>query len=1201
MSQAPQMADPRISREESQPDGPPGRSRGFSWLGIIGLACVVITLTLLFSGSPYPFLMFHTLAELVAVAVAWGVFMLVWNARRFIRNEALVILSGAYAWVGLIHLLHALTFHDMKPILGHEGADLATQLWVGARYIETGGWLLFALTLGRRVSSRLFLLGLSAAALLLLAAMLHWDAFPACWREGQGPTPFKIASEAAVCVGLLVAGVIMTRRSQELARGLFQGFRLALGASILSELFFLAYSNVDGMASVIGHVIKAISFGLLYFALIRLGLSQPYATLFYNYRRRSAELKMLSEQWRRFLDHMTVPMVILDEDGLIREQNPAAGRLGFAKTGSQHADSVWDLATREGRGAVHERIRAVVSTGRPQSFREQYVDSEGRRMAIESVLFRLGKNGGGKQQLGLVGMDISDRLARESEYASFVEAALDGFWLIDGQGNILDANQAASTMLGYPLHELVGKHISDIDAVETPEDTRGHLQEMVDKGYLRFETRHRRKDGRVIDVEIGVTFLGAGYERGMAFIRDISERRLNQTLLEARVKLEDLSHDRDLAGLMQAILDEVEVLTDSSIGFFHFADEDEQNLTLQAWSSNTVETMCTALVTERHYPVRTAGVWADALRQHKSLIHNDFESVVGKKGMPEGHAPVTRQLTVPIFRRGRIVALMGVGNKEAPYHEGDLGLVEKLADLAWDLVENKIIEERFKLAFATSPDGIAITSFPDGVFVDANPRFQELVGMDLEALSGMDAADLPLWRGGEGRRALVGQLVRTGKARNLELQLPDADGKLQFLLLSSNLVQMEGKDHVVSILRDITSVREAEEERLLLEAQLNHARKLETVGRLAGGIAHDFNNLLTVITGCVEMMQLDAGPDHPMAREIGMISQTAAKAAALTRQLLTYSRKQPGCSVLMRPSEMLRSNHALLGRMLGEEIDLRCETPADLPPVLADPSQFEQVIFNLLVNARDAMPHGGTISLKVERVQEEGVVCRGCGKRFGGDFIVTGITDSGPGIPPENLDRIFEPFFTTKDVGRGTGLGLATAVGILDACGGHITVKSEVGRGATFLVYLPVAGPETQAEAEERREPATLKGRESVLVVEDDAQVGQITSTILERNGYRVNLAEGPLAALELLSAEGCSPDLVLSDVVMPDMSGQDLMLAARTRGHRAPFLFMSGYPQDILDGRDLLTVDQPYLKKPFSPEGLLTAVRGILDSADRT
>ncbi len=1201
MPQAPQMTDSRISGEEQQPSAGPGPSRRFSLVGSIGAASVGITLVLLLAESPSPFLMFHTLAELVAVAVAWGVFMLVWNARRFIRNEALVILSGAYAWVGLIHLLHALTYEGMTPLLGHEGAGLAAQLWVGARYLETGGWLVFALTLGRRVSSRLFLLGLSAAALLLLAVMLHWTAFPVCWRDGHGPTPFKTVSEVAFCVGLLGAGVLMTRRSQELARGLFQGFRLALGASLLSEIFFLANSDVDGIAGIIGHVIKTISFGMLYFALIRLGLSQPYATLFYNYRRRSAELKMLSEQWRRFLDHMTVPMVILDEDGLIKEQNPAARRLGSPEAGCLNGDSVWNLSTGEKGETVQERIREVVSTGRPQSFREQHIDSGGRRLVIESVLFRLGENDGGKRQLGLVGMDISDRLARESEYASLVEAALDGFWLIDGQGNILDANQAASTMLDYPLHELVGKHISDIDVAETPEETRRHLQEMADFGYLRFETKHRRKDGRVIDVEVGVTYLGAGYERGMVFVRDISERRLNQTLLEARVKLEDQSHGRDLAGLMQVILDEVEALTGSSIGFFHFADEDEQNLRLQAWSSNTVATMCTAAVEERHYPVQTAGVWAEAMRQRRPVIHNDYDALPDRKGLPEGHAPVHRQLTVPIFRRGRIVALMGVGNKEAPYHEGDLGLMEKLADLAWDLVENKIIEDRFKLAFATSPDGIAITTFPEGKFVDANPRFQELVGLDLGDLSGMDAADLPLWRGSEGRQALVRELIRSGKARNLELQLQDAGGDRRFLLLSSNLVQLEGRDHVVSILRDITSVREADEERRLLEAQLNHARKLETVGRLAGGIAHDFNNLLTVITGCVDMMQFDAGPDHPLAKEIGMISQTAAKATALTRQLLTYSRKQEGRSLLMRPSEMLRSNQALLGRMLGEEIDLRLECADDLPPVLADPSQFEQVIFNLLVNARDAMPQGGGISLKVERVQADGLVCRGCGKRFGGDFIVTGITDSGPGIPPENLDRIFEPFFTTKDVGRGTGLGLATAVGILNACGGHITVESEVGRGAQFLVYLPVAGPESPAEAEEQREPVTLKGRESILVVEDDPQVGLIASAILERYGYRVMLAEGPQAARDRLESGGGSPDLVLSDVVMPDMSGQDLMLAARNRGHQVPFLFMSGYPQDILDGRDLLTGDQPYLRKPFSPEGLLRAVRGVLESAGRT
>jgi hypothetical protein len=377
-------------------------------------------------------------------------------------------------------------------------------------------------------------------------------------------------------------------------------------------------------------------------------------------------------------------------------------------------------------------------------------------------------------------------------------------------------------------------------------------------------------------------------------------------------------------------------------------------------------------------------------------------------------------------------------------------------------------------------------------------------------------------------------------------------------------------------------------ERRRLEEELRQAQKMESVGRLAGGIAHDFNNLLTTILGVSEMLLAGLPPGDPLAEDLGAVRDAGRRAAGLTRQLLAFSRKQ---RIEVRPlqlDEIVRAFAPMLSRLIGEDVKVRLDLAIGLPRVLADPAQVEQILMNLAVNGRDAMPDGGTLT--IELASEPG-------EAPAGPYVRLSVADTGAGMTADVAARAFEPFFTTKARGKGTGLGLATVYGIVKQHGGLVSVASAPGAGARFDVLLPVA-PDDRAEpagAAEREAPAPARGRgEVVLVVDDEPLVRRALSRALGSRGYTVLEAEGGAEALALVDARG-QVDLLLADVVMPGMRGPELVRAFRARCPGRPALLMSGYPDADGDGR--VTVD---LEKPLGPDALARAVRAALDAAGR-
>lgn len=386
-------------------------------------------------------------------------------------------------------------------------------------------------------------------------------------------------------------------------------------------------------------------------------------------------------------------------------------------------------------------------------------------------------------------------------------------------------------------------------------------------------------------------------------------------------------------------------------------------------------------------------------------------------------------------------------------------------------------------------------------------------------------------------------------------------------------------------------------ERNALEMQMRQAQKMEAVGQLAGGIAHDFNNLLTVITGYSDLTLLRLDPSHPLRNNIDEVNKACDRAAGLTRHLLAFSRKQ-----VLKP-EVLNLNNTVseMSRMLlpliGENVDLVIELSPDLWQVKADSGQIEQIIANLAVNAKDAMPLGGKLSIRTCNIFLDDEIVRRYESVQSGPHVLLTMSDTGDGMNPETVSRVFEPFFTTKEVGKGSGLGLSTVYGIVKQSGGYISIDSEVGRGTTFKIYLPRVDEEVAATEVSPRPSALLPGRETVLVVEDDNQVRSVAAMVLEVSGYDVLTAANGGEALLLCEQFKSKIDLLLTDMIMPGMGGQELSKRLLRLRPGTRVVYMSGYSENANIHHGVIEEGSDFIEKPFSPEVLTRRIREVLDT----
>ncbi|MEA5114354.1 MAG: PAS domain S-box protein [Geobacteraceae bacterium] len=809
-------------------------------------------------------------------------------------------------------------------------------------------------------------------------------------------------------------------------------------------------------------------------------------------------------------------------------------------------------------------------------------------------------------------------------------------------------------------------------------------------------------------------------------------------LLQTRITLLEYATTHSLDNILTKTLDETGALVNSPIGFYHFVDTDQQTLCLQQWSTRTLNEFCRAEGRRFHYSIDQAGVWADCVREKMPVVHNNFAGLPQRKGFPEGHAEVVRELVVPIMREGRVVSILGVGNKPSDYTEKDVETVAYLADVTWEIItkkraEENLADERQRLANIIEGTNIGTwewniqtgeTVFNNKWAQAAGYSLDELSPTSIETWTSLAHADdlqqlkklfkvhvsgeLPYFdhecrikhKSGHWVRVQIrGRIVtRTKDGKPLKMSgtqtditkykrveealrereelyrelvenansiiyRRDQEGNITFFnefaqrffgyheeeIVGCNVVGsivpetdsagrnlramirdiglhpgryeanenenmlrdgarvwvswtnkplLDSEGNVREILcvgNDATERKRAEEEREELQDQLNQARKMESVGRLAGGVAHDFNNMLGVILGHTEMALAKSDPAHPLFHHLQAIHKAAGRSADLTRQLLAFARKQAIAPKLLDLNETVEGMLNILRRLIGEDVDLAWKPGGELWPVKVDPSQLDQILTNLCVNARDAIAGVGKVIIETANAVFDKDYCSHNLGFVPGEYVLLAVSDDGCGMDRETLGNIFDPFFTTKGVGEGTGLGLAMVYGSVRQNNGFINVYSEPGQGTTFKIYLPRQAVKSFASSTAAPEPIR-RGLESILLVEDEPAILEIGRSMLESFGYSVRTADSPGEAIKMAEEHVGVIDLLVTDVIMPEMTGRDLAKKLLSLYPNLSCLYMSGYTADVIAHRGVLGEGVHFIQKPFSMQGLAAKVREALE-----
>jgi PAS domain S-box-containing protein len=490
----------------------------------------------------------------------------------------------------------------------------------------------------------------------------------------------------------------------------------------------------------------------------------------------------------------------------------------------------------------------------------------------------------------------------------------------------------------------------------------------------------------------------------------------------------------------------------------------------------------------------------------------------------------------------------------------------------------------------TGPTAMFVAEIGTGNIVDANTSFAGLTGGTPDDLDGRPLTTLDIWR--REQQPLIARIAAGETMRGIDIPVRRHSGELCHVLLTVARVP-DAAGHpalVAGVLTDITAVRK-------LERRLQQAQKMEAIGQLAGGVAHDFNNLLTVIGGFAELLAAHEALPAELEPDVREIQKAAASAAMLTRQLLTFGVRTRSEPRVVDLNGVVQQMTAMLRRLIGEDITFDVQLEATLKSVFVDPGQIEQVIVNLVVNARDAMPFGGQLTIETKNILlDEAWADRHRGGAPG-LFVMLAVTDTGIGMDDNVQRQLFKPFFTTKEHGRGTGLGLAIVYSAVKNSGGSIWVYSEPGVGSTFKIYLPVSQESVPAELERQHKGESRGGIETIVVVEDQTDVRNFVREALQRQGYTVLDAANPRELVARLPAEALEIDLLLTDVVMPQMSGRQLARICRELYPRMRVLYMSGYTPASIVSHGILEPGRAFLQKPFSARALLDKVRTVLDA----
>jgi PAS domain S-box-containing protein len=748
------------------------------------------------------------------------------------------------------------------------------------------------------------------------------------------------------------------------------------------------------------------------------------------------------------------------------------------------------------------------------------------------------------------------------QYRAILRTSLDGFWLLDQNGQILEVNEAYCRMTGFTRDELRSMRVADLSLRETPQQAQDHLERILRERTGRFETRHRKKDGGSVFLDVSVSSVEGPEKRIVVFLHDIDNRkRVENALRESEQAYREIFNATSDALTIHDESGSIVSVNQTLCAMFGYSVEEARGMTIADFSAND--------------PPYTQADAMELILQARDEGACIFEWRCRRKNGELFWTEIALHACTIGGERRVLASVRDVNARR----------------LAQEALRES--EEKFSRIFHCSANLVTFTEPELGRIVEVNDTWVTATGISRELAVGRSTLELSLWRDTAERERCIALLRANGRLRDYEIELCGKNGPL-YLMASADYVEVRGARFVLWEFRDISRQKQAEQEQQALRAQLLQAQKLESVGRLAGGVAHDFNNLLTVINGYTNLLLAQIPPGDPMRRGMEEIQEAGERASGLTQQLLMMSRTQVGQPRLINLNTAVTETTRLVERLIGEDIDLSLDLASNLAMVKADPVQIHQVLMNLMVNARDAMPAGGQLTLATSNavvsapMSPAGIA--------GSEFVRLSVRDTGLGMDEETQQHIFEPFFTTKSKETGTGLGLSTAHGIVQQAGGWIAVKSSPGQGATFEVFLPqAAGTEAWRRTREHgiRERG---GSETILVVEDQPSVRQFAAEVLRQLGYRILEAGNGPDALELSASHEGTIDLILTDIIMPGMNG--LVLADRIRPERprARILYMTAYAGNVLEERGVASEGLDCLQKPFRPGELARKVREVLD-----
>lgn len=826
----------------------------------------------------------------------------------------------------------------------------------------------------------------------------------------------------------------------------------------------------------------------------------------------------------------------------------------------------------------------------------------GMRFWADEVITALFDDTGRLTGYGKLVRDLSERRDAEELLRTAVEHALDGVITIDEHGTIQTFNRQAERTFGYSASEVAGRNVSLLMPEPYHSEHDGYIESYLRTGVAKVigigrEIEGRRKDGSTFPLQLVVSEFQLHDRRHfMGSVRDISgfRHRLRQAEELARLGESALKNAADDGEFLhQACVLLSKVLGVGPIGILELLP-DGQRLILRAgtlWQEGLVGT---AIVDAG--PVSMTGY---TLSMSEPVVVSDLKTETRFTPDPRllDHGIVSG-VSVILHGMHRPFGALVVFSRDArTFAASDVSFVQSVANIVAAFIQRQQLEVSLRRAnqdlqqiVDSNIVGIAFWR-PDGRITAANDYFLDLLRLRREdiARGSICWPDMtpPEYASLDSRA--VDDLRASGRFAPFEKELIRSDGVRVPILVGGALLAGE-TDRGVAFILDLS-------ERRRLEMQARQAQKMEAMGRLAGGVAHDFNNLLTVITGFTEMMLYQRPTDDPMYESLSEIAKAALHGGTLTQQLLAFSRQQVLAPKVLDLKELVTNIEKMLNRLLGEDVILETTHEDNLGCVRADRGQMEQVIVNLAVNARDAMPQGGRLTIATRNVVRDEPGDTPNGLRHT-PYVMLSVTDTGHGMDAVTKAGIFEPFFTTKGPGKGTGLGLSTVYGIVNQSGGAIDIDSAPDAGTTIKVYLPRV-EDVAAPPPVTGNSSLPRGTETILVVEDEPGVRALLRRMLGSRGYKVLEATNGAEALELIEQHTGPLDLVVSDVVMPHLGGRPLYerLAASRPGLKV--MFLSGYTDDAVVRQGILSDRVPFLQKPFTAAALAQKVRQVLDSRE--